>query len=106
MLGCAVLLAGEVPDRGPALVAGVVVGSPPLGAIPGVWVPPGIVARPVFAKGEVGVVGCGVLVVGEVPDRAAALVAGIVTGCPPAELVPVVGWPALGELEAPAGVVE
>ena len=70
----------------------------------GVCVAPGIVARPVPVVGEVAVVACGVLVigevevvgcdvlvVGEVPDRAPALVAGMVVLCPPAELVPVVG---------------
>ena len=106
MVGCGVLVAGEVPDRTPVLVAGVVVGTPPVGVAPGVWVPPGIVARPVFVEGGLVVVGCNVLVVGEVPDRAPALVAGAVVVCPAAELVPVAGWPALSVLEVPAGVVE
>ena len=47
--------------------------------------------------------GCGPLLVGEVPDTAPALVAGVVVECVPE---PVVGeWPALSELPVPAGVV-
>ena len=60
----------------------------------------------VLIVGDVEVVGCNVLVVGEVPGRAPALVAGVVVVCPAAELVPVAGWPALSVLEVPAGVVE
>ena len=91
VVGCDVLIVGGVPGRAPALVAGVVVVCPAVGAVPGVWVPPGIVARPVFVEGGLVVLGFNVLVIGEVPGRAPALVAGAVVVCPAAELVPVAG---------------
>jgi hypothetical protein len=79
------------PERGgwPGRVAGC--GWPAGGGgteWPGVGAAPGIVARPVLVVGEVGVVGCGVLIAGEVPDPAPALVAGVVAGCPPVGAIP------------------